>query len=149
MPSPHSKRLLLVTDRTPAMPAVLDTIREHAACGPAELHILMPNPAPAEWHLLHPQQRDGVAEAERLLESARPLVEEAAGQAVTGVVSVRHDPMDAIEETLSDEVFDEIILAMTGHGVSQWLHIDLPRRVAHLGLPVTTVTADQRVPAGI
>jgi hypothetical protein len=25
--------------------------------------------------------------------------------------------------------------------VSHWLHVDLPRRVAHLGYPVTTVTA--------
>ncbi|MEA2445985.1 MAG: hypothetical protein QOJ12_3277 [Thermoleophilales bacterium] len=149
MPSSHPERLLLLTDWTPATPAVLDTIREHAARGPIELHIVMPNPAPAEWHLLHPQQRDGVAEAERVLAEALPRVEAAAGKAVTGTVSIRHDPMDAIEETLRDEVFDEIILAMTGHGVSQWLHIDLPRRVAHLGLPVTTVTADQRVAAGV
>jgi hypothetical protein len=149
MPFPHPKRLLLVTDWTPATPAVLDTIREHAACGPIELHIVIPNPAPAEWHLLHPQQRDGVAEAERVLASSLALVEEAAGNAVTGVVSIRHDPMDAIEETLRDELFDEIILAMSRHSVSQWLHIDLPRRVAHLGIPVTTIVTTQRVPAGV
>jgi hypothetical protein len=149
MPSPHPQRILLVTDRTPDTPAVLGTIREHAARGPIELHIVMPNPAPAEWHLLHPQQRDGVAEAERVLAGAVPRVEEVAGPAVTGAVSIRHDPMDAIEETLRDEPFDEIVLAMAGHGLSQWLHVDLPRRVAHLGLPVTTVGTDHRVSAGV
>jgi len=49
--------------------------------------------------------------------------------------------MDAIEEALDVEKFDEIILSTLPHSVSRWLHVDLPRRVAHLGLPVTTVTA--------
>jgi hypothetical protein len=52
--------------------------------------------------------------------------------------------MDAIEETLRDGDFHEIILSTLPHGVSRWLHADLPRRVAHLGLPVTVVTAAGR-----
>jgi hypothetical protein len=59
-------------------------------------------------------------------------------------VSIRHDPMDAIEETLPTGNFDEIMLSTLPHHVSRWLHIDLPRRLAHLGLPVTTVTAMAR-----
>jgi hypothetical protein len=128
---------------------VLQTIREHAARGPVALQILIPNPAPAEWHALHPQRRDKVAEAERMLAGELAMVEEAAGQPVRGVVSIRHDPMDAIEEMLFDENFDEIILAITAHSLLERLHVDLPRRVAHLGLPVTTVAVDQRVAAGV
>ena len=48
--------------------------------------------------------------------------------------------MDAIEEALHDDDFDEIILSTLPHSVSRWLHLDLPHRVAHLGLPLTTVS---------
>jgi hypothetical protein len=148
MPSPNPTRVLVVTDRTAATPALLDTIRGRAARGPAEFRILVPNPALAEWNPNHPQRDVKIAEAERVLATALPLVEEAAGHAVQGVVSIRHDPMDAIEETLSDEPFDEIILATAPHDVERWLHIDLPHRVAHLGLPVTTVTGEHRADIG-
>jgi GABA permease len=52
--------------------------------------------------------------------------------------------MDAIEETLQSGSFHEIILSTLPHSVSRWLHVDLPGRVAHTGLPVTTVTARER-----
>jgi hypothetical protein len=149
MASPNPTRVLVVTDRAAATAALLDTIRGRAARGPAEFRILIPNPAPAEWHPRHPERRDKVAEAKQLLATALPLVEEAAGHAVEGVVSIRHDPMDAIEETLFDEPFDEIIIATAPHAVERWLHVDLPHRVAHLGLPVTTVTEEQRPADGV
>jgi hypothetical protein len=71
-------------------------------------------------------------------------MEEAAGAPVDGSVSRRHDPMDAVEEALHDGAFDEIILSTLPRRVSRWLHIDLPSRVEHLGLPVTTVIAQDR-----
>jgi len=144
MASANPTRILVVTDRAATTPGLLDTIRGRAARGPAEFRILVPNPAPAEWHPAHPERHDKAAEAQRVLTQALPLVEEAAGHAVEGYVSTRHDPMDAIEETLHDEPFDEIILATRPHNVERWLHVDLPHRVAHLGLPVTTVTGDRQ-----
>ena len=140
-------RILIVTDRVEATPALLDSIRGRAARGPAEFHVLVPNPAPAEWHPTHPERHDKLAEAGTVLAGVLPLIEEAAGGPVDGVVSIRHDPMDAIEETLhagSEPGFDEIILFTTPHRIESWLHIDLPHRVAHLGLPVMTVTTEHR-----
>jgi hypothetical protein len=52
--------------------------------------------------------------------------------------------MDAIEETLQQGKFDEIILSTLPRSVSRWLHVDLPHRLSHLGLPVTTVIAGER-----
>jgi hypothetical protein len=49
--------------------------------------------------------------------------------------------MDAVEDTLRGGDFHEVIVSTLPHGVSHWLHTDLPSRVAHLGLPVTTVVA--------
>jgi hypothetical protein len=62
---------------------------------------------------------------------------------VGGSVSSRHDPFDAIEEALRDGEFHEVILSTLPHQISQWLHADLPHRLAHLQLPVTTVTAEK------
>jgi hypothetical protein len=143
MQSAQPARVLVVTDRTAATPALLDTIRGRVARGPAEFRVLVPNPARAEWSLAHPDRHAMVDEAERVLALALPLIEAAAGHAVQGVVSIRHDPMDAIEETLHDEPFDEIILAVAPHGVERWLHVDLPHRLAHLGLPVSAVTSER------
>jgi hypothetical protein len=69
-------------------------------------------------------------------------VRAAAGGEATGSVSQRHDPMDAVEEALGGGSFHEIILSTLPHHLSHWLHVDLPSRLEHLGLPVTTVIAD-------
>jgi hypothetical protein len=89
-----------------------------------------------------------VSDGEHVLVLALPLLDEAAGSHVEGSLSIRHDPMDAIEETLHDEDFDEIILSTLPWAVSRWLHLDLPHRVAHLGLPLTTVIAQERAREG-
>ena len=80
-----------------------------------------------------------------MLALALPLIEEACGGRPTdGTVSPRHNPMDAIEETLHEEDFDEIILSTLPHAVSRWFLSRSAPRVAHLGLPLTTVIAQER-----
>jgi hypothetical protein len=144
MESHEAKRVLIVTDRIAASEGLLDSIRGRVARGPAKFHVLVPNPAPVEWHPTHPERRDKVAEAEQVLATALPRISEVAGDEVKGTVSIRHDPMDAIEETIREESVDEIMLATAPHDIEAWLHIDLPHRVAHLGLPVTTVSREHR-----
>jgi uncharacterized membrane-anchored protein len=135
--------ILVVAHRTAATPALLHAIRERAARGPARFHLLVPNPA-EHAEVTETERAKAHTEGEHVLELALPLIDKAAGIAASGSVSIRHDPMDAIEETLPTGNFDEIILSTLPHHVSRWLHIDLPHRVAHLGLPVTTVTAEAR-----
>jgi hypothetical protein len=147
MEASSTARVLVVAHKTAATPALLAAVRQRAARGPARFHLLVPNPHAPSWRPSEASPPD-VAEGEQVLALALPLIEEAAGHPADGSVSPRHDPMDAIEETLHEEDFDEIILSTLPRAVSRWLHLDLPRRVAHLGLPVTTVTAQERTTAG-
>jgi hypothetical protein len=127
-------RVLVVTDRAIATPGLLAAVGERAARGPARFRVLVPNPAPAEWHPFHPERHDKVDEAERTLIRMLPQIQDAVDAGVRGRVSIRHDPMAAIEEQLHDEPFDEIILAMSSP------HLDrLAHRIEHVGLPVTIV----------
>jgi uncharacterized membrane-anchored protein len=136
-------QVLVVARTTAATPALLDAVRARVERGPAVFHLLIPNPA-AHAELTEAERERHHTEGEHLLELALPLIDQVAGTPAEGSVSIRHDPMDAIEETLRDGDFHEIILSTLPHGVSRWLHADLPRRVAHLGLPVTVVTAAGR-----
>jgi uncharacterized membrane-anchored protein len=136
-------QVLVVARTTAATPALLEAVRARAERSPARFHLLVPNPS-AHAELTEAERERHHVEGEHLLELALPLLDRATGASTEGTVSIRHDPMDAIEETLRDGDFHEIILSTLPHGVSRWLHTDLPSRVAHLGLPVTTVVAAGR-----
>src|SRR5262245_20536007 len=56
--------------------------------------------------------------------------------------------MDAIEEAPNEGRFHEIILATLPRHLSHWLHVDLPERLHHLGLPLTTVIVRNESPSG-
>jgi hypothetical protein len=123
-----------VTDLSEVTARLAEVVRERAARGPAEFRVLLPNPAAAEWHPLHPERHDLATRAERDLLRVIAAVQDVAGSAVRGHLSARHDPMAAIEELLHDESFDEIVLALSSTHPER-----LARRVAHIGLPVASV----------
>jgi uncharacterized membrane-anchored protein len=135
--------ILIVAHKTAASPALLEAIRARAARGRARFHLLVPNPA-EHAELTEAERAQKHLDGEHVLALALPLIDEAAGGTAGGSVSFRHDPMDAIEETLQAGDFHEVILSTLPRSVSRWLHVDLPSRVAHLGLPVTTVVARER-----
>ena len=141
-PTPHAEVLVVAHD-TAATPALVGAVRERAERSPASFHLLVPNVA-EHAELTEAERLHRHADGERMLALALPLIEDAAHGAATGSVSFRHDPMDAIEEALHDGDFHEIILSTLPSRVSHWLHAELPERVAHLGLPVTTVVAKER-----
>jgi hypothetical protein len=141
--------VLVVAHKTAATPALLEAVRERAERGPARFALLVPDSPQVNWHLVHRARFRKVTPVEEAVLLALPLLEEAVGDSVECSVSCRQDPMDAIEEALMASHFDEIILSTLPRSLSRWLHIDLPRRVAHLGLPVTTVIGPEPVVAGV
>ena len=131
--------VLVVADKIAVSDELLNAIRARAERGPIEIRLLVPNPAPAEWHPTHPERHPMAEAAQVVLDEILPPLQELAGTKVDGFVSTRHDPMDAIGELLHDEAADELLIATTPHRVEGWLHADLPHRAAHFGLPVTTL----------
>ncbi len=136
-----TRRILIVTDHAEPSPQLEAACRDRAASGQVKFRLIVLNPARAEVHLLHPERHEKAEEAELALQRALPRLELAVGSPVIGSVSVRHDPMDAIEETTFSEPVDEIILSIPAHPLSTWLHQDLPHRLEHLGVPVSVVAA--------
>ena len=135
-------RVLVVTDAAQPSPSLREAIRDRAATRDARFRLVVLNPARAEVHLLHPERHDKAAEAEAVLSAALPQLRADAGGEVIGSVSVRHDPMDAIEETLLNEPIDEILVDVPSHRISSLLHQDLEHRLAHLEVPVVAVEHD-------
>ena len=145
MSTESRRRILIVEERAGVTAELLAVIQTRAAEAPTQFRVVVPNPAPSEIHLLHPERHEKAAEAERTLRAAIPQLEDAAGGLVIGTVSVRHDPMDAIEDVLFNEPIDEIILSVTTHTIARWLHQDLQSRLKHYGIPVTTIHSEATV----
>jgi hypothetical protein len=139
MSDQRTQRVLVVTDAAEPSTSLRDAISHRAETGDVQFRLIVLNPARAELHPLHPERRDLALAAEVTLWSALPRLEAAAHAPVIGSVSVRHDPMDAIEETLFSEPVDEILLDVPPHHLSSWLHQDLEHRLAHFTIPVTSI----------
>jgi len=146
MESSAPARVLVVAHKTAATPALIEAVRERAARGPAKFTLLVPNPAHGLEAILDSGNHDETTEAQQVLELAIPLLEEAAGASVDGLVG-DSSPMNAIQDAINIHGFDEVIISTLPARVSKWLKLDLPSKVTGLGLPVTTVTAQERASA--
>lgn len=123
-------RVVIIAYRTAATPALMDAVRARAARGPCRFMLLVPRPY---WD-------PDTDEAALTLELALPLLEQAAGGHVDGVIG-DPDPLVAVRHALETEGFDEAIVSTLPARVSHWLRRDLPSRVEQLGLSVTVITA--------
>jgi len=140
-------RVLVVAHRTAATPALLDAVRERAAQGGATFTLLVPKPVHGVDRVADPEDVSS-DEAQMTLELALPLLRDAAGAPVEGVIGVSN-PMDAVADAVNTRGFDEVIISTLPQRVSKWLHLDLPHKVAGMGLPVTTVTATDHAPINV
>jgi hypothetical protein len=139
MESSTPARVLVVAHKTAATPPLIEAVRERAARGPARFTLLVPNPAHGLHRVADPEDQ-GVGEAEQILALALPHLRDAAGGEVRGVVGDAN-PLDAIQDAVNVDGYDEIIISTLPTHVSRWLHLDLPSKLNGLGLPVTTVNA--------
>ncbi|MGZ4275686.1 MAG: hypothetical protein ACXVFN_06010 [Solirubrobacteraceae bacterium] len=139
MESSAPARILVVAYKTAATQALLEAVRDRAARGPARFTLLVPNAAHGLHRLVDPEDQEH-SEVDQVLALALPLLEDAAGSPVTGMIG-DPSPMNAIQDAVNVQGFDEIIISTLPAKVSRWLKLDLPSKVTGLGLPVTTVTA--------
>ena len=130
MESSASRRILIVANRTAATPALIETVRKRASEGACRFTLLVPR---TFWDA-------DTEESAITLELAIPLLEEAAGSHVEGLLG-DSDPYVAVTAALEQGDYDEIVISTLPARVSHWLHLDLPARVQRLGLPVTVITA--------
>lgn len=124
--------VLVIAYRTAATPLLLDAVHRRAATGACRFTLLVPRPY---WD-------PDTEEAELVVELALPLLDEAAGARVEAVIGGA-DPVAAAQGVMATAAVDEIIVSTLPARVSRWLHRDVPSRLEALGLPVTTITAEQ------
>lgn len=136
--SPGSARVLVVACRTAADDPLIEAVRRRAAASPCEFTLLVPRPCQGLHRVVDPEDH-GWREAQAVLDLACPLLAEAAGAPVAGLIG-SHDPVAAVEDALNVRGFDEAIVSTLPAHLSRWLHLDLPSKVAGMGVPVTRVT---------
>lgn len=142
MPSPSAARVLVVANQTADSAQLIAAIERRASHGPCLFTLLVPT-RPRGLQRVTDAHDDGFAQAEARLAVALPLLSEAAGRQVVGVVG-SHDPLATVRDALKLLGFDEVIISMLPEPISRWLRLDLPSKVRALGVPVTEVISTER-----
>lgn len=123
--APH--RTLIVANLTAATPILLQEVERRALESPTTAFVLLvPNVESrktADW----------------TLETARKLLEKAAGGHVDGLIG-GSDAFGSVRDVLAHGSYDDVIISTLPKKRSEWLQKDLPSRVEELGVPVTVIT---------
>jgi hypothetical protein len=143
--SEASTRVLVVAHRTAATQPLLDAVRDRARRGSCAFTLLVPNTSHGLHKIVDPEDQSA-GEAQTVIDQALPLLSEASGATVKGIVG-DPDPAAAIQDAINLYGFDEVIISTLPARVSRWLKLDLASKVSGMGLPVTTVTPGN-LPAG-
>jgi hypothetical protein len=102
------RRVLVVAYRTVATPSLIAAVRVRARQRPCEFTLLVPAP----------YSNPDTEEAEKIIELAVPLLEEAAGAHVDAVVG-ETDPIAAVRRALEEDGFDEVIVSTPPRRISR------------------------------
>ena len=137
------RRYLVVANQTLGGEHLAEAVKGRLATGDSRFHIVVPATSPAD----HAVWTEGEAHAlatqrlQRALARFRELGAEADGE--VGDPS----PLEAINDALREEEFDEIILSTLPPGISRWLGQDLVHRVERsVDVPVTHVVGEPEGP---
>lgn len=131
-------RVLVVAHKTAATQPLLDAVRARAQRGPCTFTLLVPNAAHGLHRIVDPEDQDA-SEAKAVVAAAVPLISDAAGSPVEGIVG-SSDPAAAVQDAINLRGFDEVIISTLSARLSRWLKLDLPSKISGMGLPVTTIT---------
>jgi hypothetical protein len=129
-------RALVIANRTAGSDQLLEALEGRARTGPIAFTLLVP---------CGPTGRN---EARARLDGAVSRMR-AAGLEVDGSLARDSDPVAAAHEAWDPGSYDEVIVCTLPTGVSRWLQVDLPHRVAKLtDAPVTHVVAGDAAAVG-
>jgi hypothetical protein len=134
------RRYLVVASQTLGGEHLLEEIRGCLAVGTAYFHVVVPATPPRE-HMFWTEGAALAVARERLARAISCL--QAEGIPVSGEVGDAN-PVLAVEEAIRHRApFDVIILSTLPAGVSRWIRLDVPHRVARrTGLPVRHIVAE-------
>ncbi|HXG25430.1 MAG TPA: hypothetical protein VNL94_01055 [Candidatus Binatia bacterium] len=128
---------LIVGNRTLPGDELAAELRKRIAEGDCTFHVVVPL-APVSHAATWDETESVAASRQRLdafLEHLRDMGAEADGE-----IGDR-DPIQAVRDVLRTRIVDEVILSTLPPGVSRWLQLDVPSRMAReIDVPVTTVT---------
>jgi hypothetical protein len=131
------RRYLVVANETVGGARLVDELSERALHDYAAFDVLVPATRPHD-HLAWTEGGAGLQARRRLSQILRHL--DAAAIGATGSVGDDVDPVDAVDNAVRRNSYDEIIVATPPAGPSRWVHFDLPHRLARrTRLPVTPV----------
>jgi hypothetical protein len=133
---------LIVAHQTADSPELVAAVARRADDSACTFTLLVPARASGLQGVTDPESH-GISEAEERLELAIPLLSEAAGEPIIGVVGT-HEPLAAVQDALNVLGFDEVIISMLPVRDSGWFRRELPRKVRALGVPVTEVITSAR-----
>ncbi|HXO08532.1 MAG TPA: hypothetical protein VN880_10885 [Solirubrobacteraceae bacterium] len=140
MPAFTRARVLIVANQTADSDLLIEAVAQRASDGACSFTLMVPAVARRLRPVGAPMTY-GYPEAERRLSAALPLLSQAAGAEVVGIVG-SHEPFMAVKDALKLLGFDEVIVSMLPARVSRWRREDLPQRIRALGVAVIEVVAD-------
>jgi hypothetical protein len=133
------RRYLVVANQTLGGEHLIEKVRQCLDIGQCRFHIVVPA-TPTDEHLTW-TEGEARTIAQRRLDRALARFQEVGADA-DGEVGDRN-PILALEDALRKGQFDEVILSTLPPGISRWLKLDLPSRVAsHFQVPVTHVVTE-------